>query len=50
MPGLNNGYDLSSKYVLDDAAVDSLAGNDGDDWFWALPTEVSDQQFGERLN
>jgi Ca2+-binding RTX toxin-like protein len=48
--GLNGGFYLKAKTVKNDVAVDSIWGGEGDDWFWARPKEVGDQQPGEQLN
>ena len=48
--GLNGKSYLKSSTVTSDLFADALTGGDGQDWFWALATEVADRQADERLN
>jgi PKD repeat protein len=52
--GLNGGYLLTAQTVTDDAAVDALFGDVGQDWFFAAsggdnPDQVLDQEPGELI-
>jgi chitinase len=52
--GLNGTYVLNGLTVVDDAAVDSLFGNAGQDWFFAAssganPDQVNDLEAGEQV-
>jgi Ca2+-binding RTX toxin-like protein len=48
--GLNGSAILKAGVVKKDRRVDDLTGGDGEDWFWALASEVADREVGERLN
>jgi len=49
--GLNGAFLLNGSTVFDDGDPDSLNGQGGFDWFWAMGADtVSDFSLGEMVN
>ncbi len=48
--GVDGAYQLSTTTLLDDNAVDSLSGAQGQDWFWVFTNDITDEKGNETDN